>query len=262
MSTLVEAFLSAFADMASHPALIPALLAVALAGSVRGFAGFGGAMLFMPFATFLFDPRLAVVAFFIIDTSITLPLVTNALRHWDWRTVIPCAVGSWVGVWLGAYLLATTDTLVLRWTICLIIILLVGVMLTGWRYTARPKTPISLGVGSVAGVLGGISQVSAPPLVAYWAAGPFPAQVIRANLICFFFFATLGSLAAFFANGVFTAQTLALAILLAPAYGLAIFIGAKLFKGANDTLFRKVAFAIILIAALTSLPLLDPLLRA
>ncbi|CAN0601934.1 unnamed protein product, partial [Ectocarpus sp. 12 AP-2014] len=126
----------------------------------------------------------------------------------------------------------------------------------------RPKTPISLGVGSVAGVLGGISQVSAPPLVAYWAAGPFPAQVIRANLICFFFFATLGSLAAFFANGVFTAQTIALAVWLAPAYGLAIFIGAKLFKGANDTLFRKVAFAIILIAAVTSLPLLDPLLRA
>lgn len=164
---------------------------------VRGFAGFGGAMLFMPFATILFDPRLAVVAFFIIDTSITLPLVANALRHWDWRTVIPCAIGSWAGVWFGAYLLATTDALALRWTICLIIILMVCVMLSGWRYTARPKPPISLGVGTVAGVLGGISQVSAPPLVAYWSAGPFPAEVIRANLICFFFFATLGSLGAF-----------------------------------------------------------------
>jgi uncharacterized membrane protein YfcA len=262
MPDLFQAIHGALFALADHPALIPALLAVGLAGMVRGFAGFGGAMLFMPFATILFDPRLAVVAFFIIDTSITLPLVANALRHWDWRTVIPCAMGSWAGVWFGAYLLATTETLALRWTICLIIILMVGVMLSGWRYTARPKSPISLGVGTVAGVLGGISQVSAPPLVAYWSAGPFPAEVIRANLICFFFFATLGSLGAFFANGVFTAQTVALALWLAPAYGLAIFFGARLFRSADDRLFRKIAFAMILMAAITSLPLLDPILRA
>lgn len=258
----MQAVITAFLSFLESPALIPALLAVAAAGMVRGFAGFGGAMLFMPFASFLFDPRLAVVAFFIIDTTITMPLVVNALRHWDWRTVIPCALGSWMGVWFGAYLLATTDSLVLRWTICLIIIALVGFMLTGWRYAARPKTPISLGVGSVAGVLGGISQVSAPPLVAYWAAGPFPAQVIRANLICFFFFATVGSLAAFSANGVFTSHTVGLALWLMPAYGLAIFIGAHLFKGTNDTLFRRVAFGLILIAAVTSLPLLDSILRS
>lgn len=93
MPDLVQAIQGAVLALADHPVLIPALLAVGLAGMVRGFAGFGGAMLFMPFATILFDPRLAVVAFFIIDTSITLPLVANALRHWDWRTVIPAPSG-------------------------------------------------------------------------------------------------------------------------------------------------------------------------
>lgn len=261
MQALLDAFQSAFFAFWSHPALIPVLMAVSLAGIVRGFAGFGGAMVFMPFATFLFEPRLVVVAFFMIDTSVTLPLVRNAFKHWDWRVVIPCVAGSWMGVWLGAYLLATMDTLVLRWAICLAILAAVAFMISGWRYAGRPSVPISLAVGSTSGVLGGVAQISAPPIVAYWSAGPYAAETIRANVICFFFFATLGSLSAFLANGMFGAQTLALAVWLAPAYGLALFVGAKLFKGTNDSLFRKVAFGLILLAAVTSLPILDPILR-
>ncbi len=257
----MPAFTEAFLNYLDNATLWAALAAVALAGFVRGFAGFGGAMMFMPFGTILFEPRIVVVAFFLIDTTITLPLVRNGFKLWDWRTVMPCVVGGWVGVWFGAYLLATSEPLLLRWTICAIIIVLVMFMLTGWRYTQRPRLPISLGVGGVSGVLGGVSQVSAPPVVAYWVSGPSTAPVVRANLIMFFFFATFGSLAAFFANSLFSAEAIALAVILAPAYGLAIFAGAKLFHGANDGLFRKVALAIILIAAVTSMPLLDPILR-
>ena len=71
----------------------------------------------------------------------------------------------------------------------------------------------------------------------------------------------MGSAIAFFVNGVVTTQSIALSGWLAPVYAFAILTGAYLFKGANDALFRKVAFAIILIAAVTSLPLLDPVLR-
>ena len=257
----MDAIVEAFTGFLSNPALVPALLAIGVAGLVRGFAGFGGAMLFMPVASFLFEPRLAVVAFFLIDSIIAMPLVVGALRQWDPRTVIPCVLGAWAGVWLGAWLLATADTLLLRWAICGIIIALVLLMLSGWRYHGSPRAPISLGVGSVAGVLGGVSQVSGPPVVAYWVSGPLPAATIRANLITFFFLASLGSALAFFGNGVFTAQSTALAMWMAPVYGLAIFIGARFFAGANDRLFRTVAFVMILIAAVTSLPLLDPLLR-
>ncbi|MBV6656898.1 MAG: sulfite exporter TauE/SafE family protein [Devosiaceae bacterium] len=257
MTSLLESLTA----LSAEPALYYALAAVFVAGTVRGFAGFGGAMLFMPFASFLFEPRLAVVAFFIIDAITALPLVWNAFRHWDRATVLPCVLGGWAGVWFGAYLLATTDQLLLRWVICMIIVLLVGLMLSGWRYTGRPKASVSLGVGGVAGVLGGVSQVAGPPVVAYWISGPANPQVIRANLITFFFLGSLGSAAAFTANGVFTAQSTGLALWFAPFYGLGLFLGARVFKGSNETLFRRVAFGMILVAAVTSLPLLDPVLR-
>lgn len=258
MHALTEAFFS----FATSPSLIPVIITVGLAGIVRGFAGFGAAMLFMPVATYLYDPRLVVVGFFLIDWIVTLPLAANAFTKWEPRTVLPGVVGAWAGVWFGAYLLATTDPLVLRWSICGIIITLVVLLQSGWRYEGAPKAPISLFVGCGAGVLGGVSQVSAPPVVAYWASGPADAATIRANLITFFFFSSLGSFAAFLGNGVFTANTVALALWLAPAYGLAIFAGARFFKSSNDQLFRRVALWIIILAAITSLPLLDPILRS
>ena len=257
----MDSLVAAFTGYLDNPALVPALLAIGVAGLVRGFAGFGGAMLFMPVASFLFEPRLAVVAFFLIDTIVAMPLVVGALRRWDPRTVVPCVLGAWSGVWVGAYLLATADTLVLRWTICGIIIAVVLLMLSGWRYTGAPRAPVSLGVGAVAGVLGGVSQVSGPPVVAYWISGPLPPATIRANLICFFFFAGIGSALAFLGNGVFTVDSTALAVWMAPVYGLALFVGARVFVGADDRLFRRVAFTLILVAAVTSLPLLDPILR-
>ncbi|MEM6711717.1 MAG: sulfite exporter TauE/SafE family protein [Pseudomonadota bacterium] len=257
MQPLIDAFLA----LQTSPSLIPAMLAIGVAGLVRGFAGFGGAMIFMPFASFLFEPSLAVVTFFLMDSLVTTPLVWNAFKKWDPKTVLPCVIGAWGGVGFGAYLLATTDALVLRWLICGIIILVVVIMISGLKYTRRPMAPISLGVGGVAGVLGGVSQVSGPPVVAYWISGPFPAAQVRANMITFFFLSSVGSAIAFVANGVVTTQSIGLSAWLGPVYGLAIFAGAYFFKGANDALFRRVAFAMIVIAAITSLPLLDPILR-
>ncbi|MEM6382081.1 MAG: sulfite exporter TauE/SafE family protein [Pseudomonadota bacterium] len=251
----------AFADLAQDPSLVPALLVISAAGAIRGFAGFGGGMLFIPFGSFLFEPRVAVVAFFLIDSVVTLPLVRRAFQHWDWHTVLPCALGSWLGVGFGAYILATADPLALRWSISAIIIVLVAFMATGWRYRKRPAPLLSVGVGVSSGVLGGVSQVSAPPLVAFWTSGPLPAEVIRANVICFFFFATLGSAVAFALNGIFGAEPIGLALWLAPAYGFALFVGARLFGRANETLFRRAALIMIMVAAVLSMPLLDPVLR-
>jgi hypothetical protein len=162
--------------------------------------------------TFLFDPKLW--RWSPSSSSIPawcLPLVANALRVWDWRTVIPCVLGAWCGVWLGR--LSAGDHR--RAWFC------AGrsadhhragaVMLSGWRYTNRPNRQYRWGWAH-GRACWAASQVSAPPVVAYWVSGPAPAEVIRANLICFFFFATLGSLVAFLANGVFNTRTVSLAL--------------------------------------------------
>ncbi|WP_305986877.1 sulfite exporter TauE/SafE family protein [Roseibium sp. MMSF_3544] len=238
-------------------------LAVALfiAGCVRGFSGFGAGMIFIPVATSLILPATAAATFLFIDSIVTLPLLIRAVRQCNWSTVLPAVFGSVIFVHLGAWLLASTDILVLRWIIFAIVTCLLLLLISGWRYQKQPPAAISFATGGVSGVLGGISQVSAPPVVAMWLSSSSDPAVVRANLIVFFALASVGTFFAYFLNGFFTIEVFHLLIIAVPVYALAIFSGARGFKNANPGHYRKVAYALIAVAALTSMPALDPLFR-
>lgn len=80
------------------------------AGLVRGFAGFGAAMIYMPVASTVLAPKVAAPTFLVLDFVITLPLLANAIRQCDWRTVAPTAGAAIVAAPLGAAVLANADT--------------------------------------------------------------------------------------------------------------------------------------------------------
>lgn len=244
------------------PELLAFLAAVLfVAGCVRGFAGFGAGMIFMPVATSVMLPSTAAASFLFIDGIVAAPLIFRAFRHCDWRTVIPVVLGSVLCVHFGAWLLANTDVLLLRWMIFAIVGSLLILLISGWHYHKKPSRPVSLGVGAVAGVLGGISQVSGPPVAAFWLSSAKDPTVVRANLIVFFALASIGTFIAYIVNGFFTLEVLHLLIIAVPVYGLALFLGANGFKKADPKYYRIIAYCLIALAALTSMPALDPVFR-
>ena len=253
------------ADLAAHlpdtPSLVLLAAAIVIAGLVRGFSGFGAAMIFMPVASTLIEPRAAAAGFLVLDALVTLPLVAGALRRCDWSTVLPVSLAAVAVVPLGAAILATADTEALRWGLSTIVLAAVALLLLGWRYQGRPRLAASLGVGAAAGLLSGVSQVAGPPVVVFWAAGPNEPATIRANLITFFAIASLAAFAAFYFNGFYNLGVVALTLALAPVYGLGILSGARLFGTAAPAVYRPVAYGIILLAAISSLPALDTWLR-
>jgi hypothetical protein len=63
------------------------------------------------------------------------------------------------------------------------------------------------------------------------------------------------------AAGLFAVEIVVLALLLTIPFVVALAIGAYIFRGASDLLFRRIAYLIIAIAALVSLPLFDGLVH-
>ena len=62
-------------------------------------------------------------------------------------------------------------------------------------------------------------------------------------------------------HGLMTAQPIALAVLLWPAYIVALAIGARWFRGASDVHYRRVAYVMVAAAALVSMPVFDRFLH-
>lgn len=248
-------------ELPSLPTLVLLLMLSALAGYVRGFAGFGSGLLFMPTASAFLGPAMAAPVFLLVDGMVALPLIPNALRKAHWPTVIPLAAFAVIAVPVGAWTLLHVDTVPLRWAMSVLIFAMLALLVSGWRYHGQPRLHVSSGVGLLSGFLGGIIQVAGPPVVTYWMSGPFKPETVRANLISFFAITSISTVLSYFAGGMFTQHAVGLIIALTPVYGLFVWLGARRFVGTSDLWFRRVVYVLIAISALTSLPALDGLLR-
>lgn len=232
-----------------------AIGAAALAGLVRGFSGFGGAMVFMPIASLAYEPKLAAVWLLAADTIASLSMLPDAVRRCVWREVLPLAAGAICAIPFGVYLLVVADADVIRWVICIVILVVVALMARGWRYERRLGPAATLGTGLLAGLSGGTTGLSGPPVVLLWLGGQGNAATVRANLVTFFFITAMAMVASYWWKGLFTAASLSGAVLLVAAYWLPLWIGSRLFQRSSESQFRIAALALCAFAALAGLPL-------
>jgi hypothetical protein len=243
-----------------EPSTLGVLAVAAFAGLVRGFTGFGAALVFVPLASAVVGPQTAVIMLWLGETLPTLPIVLPALRECNWRQVAPVAAGYALAVPGGVWLLAQGDPLVLRWFMAGLVGLMLVLLMSGWRYAGEPRPAIGVGVGAVSGFFGGATQLAGPPVLVYWLGGPDRHWRVRANVIVFFALGEIFSGISYAAGGLFTGDRIARGVVMAPIYAATILIGARGFRLASETTFRRIAFALIALAAVVSLPLLDGLL--
>jgi hypothetical protein len=242
-----------------HSAGALALLATSafIAAVARGFSGFGSALIFMPLASTAIGPQAAAPLLLIIDGVAAAGLIPNAWRLADKRDVGTMSIGGLAGVPLGAWVLIKSDPLVIRWAIAFFGALLLGLLVSGWRFRGKPATAITVGVGGLAGVLSGAAQVGGPPIVAYWLSRSLSGETMRANIVLYFAIATLVSIVTYMAGGLLTTSVVGLALITGPIYGLGLFIGSHMFGFASEITFRRICFALIAVAIMLSLPVLD-----
>lgn len=238
----------------SDPRWLWVAAAAVLAALVRGFTGFGAAMVFIPVASAIYEPKVAVVVLFIVDGIVTFPLVFKAIYQCRWPDVICLTVGAALAIPLGVHVLLITDSVLLRWLISLSILGLVAVLASGWRYHKHPPVLACVGVGGISGFAGGIANLYGPPIVLFWLGGQSSAATVRANIIVFFALITVVAGLTYWWNGLFSARTVTLSIGLIPLYAAAVWLGARSFRVAPEVLFRRLALALIAIIAVASLP--------
>ena len=116
-----------------------AVAAVAiLAGFVRGFTGFGTGMVFIPAVSAIYDPILAIVLLFLIDTAASAPILPPKFRNCRWREVGPMAAGASLAFPFGLMFLLRVDPVATRWVLSLFILVVTAAMASGLRYKGEP----------------------------------------------------------------------------------------------------------------------------
>jgi uncharacterized membrane protein YfcA len=242
------------ADLLHDPLVWVGAAAAFAASLVRGFSGFGAGMIFVPVAAACFGPRVAAGILLIVDSLLVLPFIPRALPRIDWRDLLPMAIGSVITVPLGAWVLLAVDPVPIRWAISVVILGFVVLLAGGWRYRGPIRASLSLAVGAVAGFMGGVAQISGPPVLIYWLGREIVSATMRANAIVFFCFSAIATGVAFLLAGILTREVMLLALLYLPVYALGLVLGSRLFGRASEATYRAIAYAVIVFVAVTTLP--------
>ena len=227
------------------PAFLICAVVACIAGMVRGFAGFGAAMVMTPIFSALYGPAVGVALCLMLEIAVALPVVPAVLGLVDWRRIGLMLVAAAVGVPFGNLVLTWAEPEPMRWAISAIVLGAVALLASGWRYKGQPRPAMTLAAGVSSGFLNGLAGMAGPPIAFYYLAGQENAAHVRANLTTYFVFVDLVAILTFASRSLVDWSTLVLALFLAPAVMLGGLLGAKLFPLASESFYRRLALALL-----------------
>ena len=230
------------------PSFLLAALAVAVAGLMRGYSGFGTAILLAPVLSTLWGPRAGVPVLLMMELLVSAQLLPRSLHEADRRVVLPIGLAAVLATPLGAGVLLYADALTLRRAIGALVLVFGILLLSPWRYRGARPLGLNLAVGALGGLLKGATGMSGPPIILYFLSGPEEVRRHRANLILFF--GVISVIAVFpplFA-GLIDATALVRTAALLPVMLLCVPLGARLFHVVPTAWYRRFAFGALIAA--------------
>jgi hypothetical protein len=244
-------FQSAFAYLSSLFATtgfwLPAAV-VLVAGLMRGFAGFGSAMLMAPIFAVLFGPTDMIATVVAIELAVSLQLFPQARRECDWRIIGPMSVVACLAMPFGIWLLSSVDKNLIVKGVSAIILAFVAVLASGLRWKGRRSVAGGALVGAISGMMMSVTSVGGPPVLVYLLAGNDPPARHRANIITYYMATQIPLIAIMFWSGIAGWDSVMRGIVLLPLMLVGSWIGAKLFQPENERLYRNVALVILFCA--------------
>ena len=233
------------------------IFAALMAGLVRGFSGFGTAMVFLPIASQYLTPFEAIASLAIMEFFGTFAVMRKSWSDADKVDLARLVVGMTIVTPFALLLLAKVGADFYRYSVSILSLFLLVLIGSGIRYKGKLNPLIIFSVGGLGGLTGGLTGIPGPPVILLYIASSHPISVIRANNLLFLYFFDVCVVLIFALSGVLTLKIFLLGSILALPNFLGNFIGAKLFDPEKTNQYRMFAYIIIAIAAISGLPFWD-----
>jgi uncharacterized membrane protein YfcA len=238
---------------AGYYGLAIACLASLIAGFLRGFIGFGAALVMTPVLSLVYSPTVAVPIAFLSAVPAVIQLLPPTIKYGERAFVLPLGLTALFASPVGAWLLSNGDPRILKIGISSLILIMAFALFRGWRFKKSPGTAVLGAVGLLSGFLQGLASVGGPPAVAAALSRPGDVYAQRGNILAAAAVLTASNIIPLWALGLFKEQTLILAAILVPPHLIAAWVGNRYFDGRGKTHFHRAAVIMLIAIASTTL---------
>jgi len=231
------------------------------AAVVRGYSGFGFALLGVSALTLLLPPAAVVPPIFILEVAASLHLLPGVWRDIHWRALFWLTVGCLVGTPFGVYALAHVPAAPMTLALAVFVLIAAVLLARGHVLQSVPGPAATLATGAASGLFNGGFGIGGPPVILFFFSSPAAVSVGRASMIAFFLLTDVIALAWQGWNGLLNQSTLWRALMLLPALIAGVWLGNRGFIHARPAAFRRwVLRLLMLLAVLTGTRALTELL--
>ncbi len=231
------------------------LIGVLCAGIVRGFSGFGTAMIYLPFAASQLPPVWALTSLVIMDLIGPVTLIPKTIKDTYKPDLVKLGVGALIACPVGVWLLGYFNPEHFRYVVSILTLILLALLIGNFRYSGRLNGRIIVATGGLGGFLCGLAGLPGPPVILLYLASSLPPITIRANLFIYLILADLLLLSIFGIRGLMDSTAVVIGLLITAPYLAALWIGTILFNPARERVYRTVAYLVIALSAVRGLPL-------
>jgi uncharacterized protein len=220
------------------------------AAIVRGYSGFGFAMLAITSLSLLLPPADVVPSIFVLEVAASLHLLPQVWREIHWNALLWLFLGACLGTPFGVYALAHVPAASMTLAIAVFVLVAAALLAKGYSMTRMPGTLFTFATGTASGAFNGGFGMSGPPVVLFFFGSPTGATVGRASMIAFFFLTDLVALAWQAWDGLITESTLWRAALFMPPLATGVWIGNRRFKRADPAAVRRWVLRLLMLLAI------------
>lgn len=220
-------------------------VAIAAGAFVMGLAGFGIALVSLAFLPHIMAPATAIVLLTLYALVFAAAIFVPLRRDFTPRPVGVLLAGTVIGTVPGVWVLATVPPSVMA---RLIGAAIVAVVVLEWGGALRQRLAgwaWALGMGSLAGAIGGAVGLPGPPVIVWSTAQGWAPRTLKANLQAFFVVNQAVILAGYWWTGLLTAEVWRLAAVFALPALAGVVTGMMLFERVDPVRFRRIVFVVL-----------------
>jgi uncharacterized protein len=232
--------------------LVYAVACIFGAAVVRGYSGFGFAMLAIVSLSLLLPPIEIVPSIFIMEVAASVHLLPGVWRDIHWPALLWLAAGCLVGTPFGVYALAHVPAAPMTLALAAFVLLAAILLARGYALKSLPGPAVTFTTGAASGLFNGGFGIGGPPVILFFFTSPAGATAGRASMIAFFLITDVTGLAWQGWSGLLSLTTVWRALLFLPALAAGVWLGNRSFLNSDPVDFRRwVLRLLMLLAVLT-----------
>lgn len=237
---------------------------------MQGLSGFGYSLTAMSLWAWTLEPQLAAALAVFGGLTGQAIAAVSVRRGFDIRLLLPFILGGLAGLPLGVYILPRLDVLLFKGVLGALLVVFCPLMLLAARLPlvtrggrTRPLDRLGDGLaGAVGGVMGGLGGFTGVVPTLWCSLRGFDKDSQRAVIQNFNFAMLAVTFCTYVATGIIRRDMLPLFTMAAPAMLVPSLLGARLYIGISEAMFRKVVLGLLTASGVAMLAASAPALLA